>query len=109
MNPENISKQSKKIVDRVTDAVEKTGKKVATQVSNLTDGKVEDITEEAIQAAVDRALDVVEVATKKVQERELDGERVTLEVGVNIVEVVRLTITTDVPGEAEHDVKSSTI
>lgn len=107
MNPENLSQQSKKLMNQVTNAVEKTGKKVATQVSNITDGKAEELTEEAIQGAVDQALDMVEIATKKVQERELDGERVTLEIGVGVVNVAHIKIITDVPGKNERDVKRS--
>jgi hypothetical protein len=105
MNPENLSQQSKKIMNQVTNAVEKTGKKVASQVSNLTDGKAEELTEEAIQAAVDQALDMVEVATKKVQERELNGERVTLEISVGVVNVAHVKIITDVPAKNERDVR----
>ena len=107
MNPENLSQQSKKIMNQVTNAVEKTGKKVASQVSNLTDGKAEELTEEAIQAAVDQALDMVEVATKKVQERELNGERVTIEISVGVVNVAHVKIITDVPEKSERDVTQS--
>ena len=105
MNPENLSQQSKKIMNQVTNAVEKTGKKVASQVSNITDGKVEELTEEAIQAAVDQALDMVEVATKKVQEREINGERVTLEISVGVVNVAHVKIITDVPEKNQRDVR----
>ena len=107
MNPENLSQQSKKIMNQVTNAVEKTGKKVASQVSNITDGKAEELTEEAIQAAVDQALDMVEVATKKVQERELNGERVTIEISVGVVNVAHVKIITDVPEKNQRDVRQS--
>ncbi len=86
-------------MNQVTNAVEKTGKKVANQVSNIADGKAEEITEEAIQAAVDQALDVLQVAGQRVREKNINGERVTLEVGVGVVNVVHLKITTDVPGK----------
>ena len=95
----DISQGSKKIVNQVTDAVEKTGKKVASQVSNITDGKAEEITEDAIQAAVDQALDILQVAGQKVREKNINGERVTIEVGVGVVNVAHLKITTDVPGK----------
>ena len=95
----DISQGSKKIMNQVTDAVEKTGKKVASQVSNITDGKSEEITEDAIQAAVDQALDILQVAGQKVREKNINGERVTLEVGVGVVNVAHLKITTDVPGK----------
>lgn len=86
-------------MNQVTDAVEKTGKKVVNQVSNITDGKAEEITEDAIQTAVDQALDVLLVAGQRVREKKIDGERVTLEVGVGVVNVAHLKITTDVPGK----------
>ena len=95
----DISQGSKKIMNQVTNAVEKTGKKVASQVSNITDGKAEEITEDAIQAAVDQALDILQVAGQKVREKNINGERVTIEVGVGVVNVAHLKITTDVPGK----------
>ncbi|HEY9769113.1 MAG TPA: hypothetical protein V6C71_11560 [Coleofasciculaceae cyanobacterium] len=97
MDLENIPQQSKKLMNQVTDAVEKTGKKVANQVSKLADGKVEEITDEAIQAAVDQALDIIQVAGQRVREKKIDGERVTLEVSVGVMNVAHLKITTDVP------------
>ena len=102
MNPENIPQESQKLVDRVTSAVEQTGKKVAHQVSNLTNGKVEEVTEEAIQAAVDRALDMIQVAGQRVREKNMNAERVTLEVAVSIVDLATLKITTDIPGKDER-------
>ncbi len=99
MNLENIPQQSQKLMNQVTKAVEKTGKKVANQVSNITEGKVEDVTEEAIQAAVDQALDILQVAGEKVREKEINAERVTLEVGVGVINVAHLKIITDVPGK----------
>ena len=99
MNLDNIPEQSKEIMDKVANAVEKTGEKVATQVSNITDGKAEEVTSEAIQAAVDQAVDVLEVASKKVREKEINGERVTIHVAVGILNVAELRITTDVPGK----------
>lgn len=99
MNLDNIPEQSQKLMNQVTDAVEKTGKKVANQVSNITDGKAESVTEDAIQVAVDQALDVLQVAEKRVREKDINGERVTLEVGVGVVNVAHLRITTDVPGK----------
>lgn len=93
----DISQGSKKLMNQVTDAVEKTGKKVASQVSNITDSKAEEITEDAIQAAVDQALDILQVASKKVKEKNINDEKVTLEVGVGVVNVAHLKITTDIP------------
>ena len=103
MNLKNIPQQSEKLIGRVTDAVEKTGKKVASEVSNITNGKVEEVTEEAIQAAVDKAVDILQVAEDKVREKDINGERVTLEVSVGIVNVAHLKITTDVPGKDSSD------
>ena len=90
-------------MNQVTDAVEKTGKKVASQVSNITDGKAEEITEEAIQTAVDQALDILQVAGKQVREKNVNGERVTLEVGIGVVNIAHLKITTDVAGKDDVD------
>ena len=102
MNLENIPQESQELMSRVTNAVEKTGKKVASQVSNITNGKVEEVTEEAIQAAVDQALDVIQVAGERVREKNMNAERVMLEVGVGIVNVAHLTIKTDIPGKDEQ-------
>lgn len=99
MNLENIPQESQKLMNQVTNAVEKTGKKVASQVSNITNGKAEEVTEEAIQAAVDQALDVIQVAGDRVRQKDVNAERVTLEVGVGIVNVAHLKITTDVPSK----------
>ena len=99
MNLDNIPEKSQQLMNKVANAVEKTGKEVATQVSNITDGKPEEVTNEAIQAAVDQAVDVLEVASQKVQEKDINGERVTIHVAVNILQVVELRITTDVPAK----------
>ncbi|MEL7011151.1 MAG: hypothetical protein AAFY50_24425 [Cyanobacteria bacterium J06648_1] len=98
MNLDSIPQESQKLMNQVTNAVEKTGKKVANQVSNIANGKGEEITEDAIQAAVDQALDVIQVAGARVREKNLNAERVTLEVGVGVVNVAHLKITTDIPG-----------
>ena len=103
MNLENVPEQGKKLMNQVTDAVEKTGKKVANQVSNLTNGQAEEVTEEAIQIAVDKALDVMQIAGERVREKNINGERVTLEIDVEVVSVARLKITTDVPGKNSTD------
>ena len=103
MSLKNIPQQSEKFIGRVTDAVEKTGKKVASEVSNITNNKAEEVTEEAIQAAVDKAIDILQVAQDKVREKNINGERVTLEVGVGVVNVAHLKIITDVPGKNSSD------
>lgn len=95
MNFKDLPQESEKLINRVTETVENTGKKVANKVSNLTDGKAEEVTEEAIQVAVDRAIDVLQIAKQRVREKDLDGERVTLEVSVGIVNVAHLKITND--------------
>lgn len=101
MNLENIPQESQKLMNQVTNAVEQTGKKVAHQVSNITNGKAEEVTEEAIQSAVDQALDMLQIAGERVREKNINGERVTLEVAVGVVNVAHLKITTDVPGKEE--------
>ena len=101
MNLENIPQESQELIDRVTDAVEKTGKKVASKVSDITSDRTEEVTEEAIQAAVDRALDVIQIAGERVREKNMNAERVTLEVGVGVANVAHLKITTDIPEQKE--------
>ena len=105
MNLDNIPEQSKKLMNQVTNAVEETGKKVASGVSNLTDGKVEEVTEEAIKSAVDNALDVMQIAGERVREKNINGERVGLEISVEIAGITRLKITTDVPGKESVEVE----
>lgn len=110
MSLENIPQSSQKLMNQVTNAVEKTGKKVADRVSNLTNGQAEEITEEAIQTAVDQALDVIQVAGERVRAKDIDAERVTLKVGIGIVNVAHLQIIADVPGKngtQEVDVRLS--
>ena len=103
MNLNDLPKQSEKLIGRVTNAVEQTGKKVANRVSNITEGKAEELTEEAIRGAVDRAIDVLQIAGEKVREKNIDGERINLEVSVNVVNVARLKITSDVPSKNDID------
>ena len=101
MSLDNIPQQSKQLMDKVAGAVEKTGQKVVTQVSSLTEGKTEEVTEEAIQAAVDKALDAMQIAGDRVREKDINGERVTLEIEVDILGVAGLKIKTDIPGKDE--------
>lgn len=101
MNLENIPEQSKEVMNQVTNAVEKTGKKIANKLSKIADGKAEEVAEETIQATVDRAIDILQIASKRVQEKDINGERVTLEVDVSMVDLAHLKITTDVPGKNE--------
>ncbi len=85
-------------MNKVTSAVEKAGSEVSNTFSNLA-GSTEEATEEAIQAAVDQALDVLKVAGDQVRAKNINTERVTLQVGVGIANVAHLRITTDVPSE----------
>ena len=110
MSLDNIPQESKKLMNQVTNAVEQTGKKVANQVSNLTNGQAEEVTEEAIQTAVDQALDVIQIAGERVRAKDIDAERVTLKVGIGVVNVAHLQIIADVPGKngmQEVDVRLS--
>ena len=104
MNLNDIPKESEKLINRVTGAVEKTSKKVVNKVSDLTDGKAEEVTEEAIEVAVDKAINVLQIAKRKVREKDIDGERVTLEVSVGIVNVASLKITNDVTSKDTEEV-----
>ena len=96
MNLNDLPQKSEKLINRVTGAVEKTSKKVVNKVSDLTDGKAEEVTQEAIEVAVDKAIDILQIAKQKVREKDIDGERVTLEVSVGIVNIAHLKITNDV-------------
>lgn len=95
MNP--IAKQGREIVDTVTTVVEKTGKQVAKGVSQLAGGRLEDATEEVIQASVDKALDILKVAGDRVRAKGMESERVSLRVSLNIAGVAELTVANDVP------------
>ncbi len=106
MNLENIPQQSQKLMNKVTNTVEQTGKKVAHQVSNIANDKAEEVTEEAIQTAVDQALDIIQIAGERVREKNINGERVNLEVAVGVVNVAHLKITTDVPPEKTENKQS---
>ena len=94
-----ITQQGREVIDKVTQAVEKTGKQVAKGVSQITGGRLEDATEEVIQQSVDKALDILQVAGDQVREKGMDAERVSLQVGVSIAGVANLTITSNVPAE----------
>ena len=102
MNLNDLPQESKKLVNRVTGAVEKTSKKVVNKVSDLTDG-TEEVTEEAIALAVDRAINILQVAKQKVREKNIDGERVTVEVSIGIVNLAHLKITNDVASNSSTE------
>ena len=106
MNSNDISQQGQKIMEQVTNTVEKTGKKVAHKVSQLAEGKTEEVTAEVIQSAVDKALDIIQIGGERVREKGVNGERVTLEVSVSIVNLAELKITTDVPGKDSPDTQT---
>lgn len=103
---QNITGKGKEIMNQITNAVEKAGKGVASQVSNLTDGKVAEMskeaTEAAIQSAVDKALNILQVAGDQVRENGVNTERVTLKAGVGIPNIAQLEISTDVPSKSEE-------
>lgn len=105
MNLDDIPEKSKQLMNQVTNAVETTGKKVANKVSTITENKTEEVTEEAIQTAVNQAIDILEVASKKVKEKDINSEKVTIEVGIGIVNVAHLKITTDVQGKDEVNIE----
>ncbi|MGB3768627.1 MAG: hypothetical protein WA947_18885 [Phormidesmis sp.] len=94
-----ITQQGRQVINKVTNAVEKTGKQVAKSVSQLTGGRLEDATEEVIQASVDKALDILEVAGDQVRAKGMDAERESIQVGVSIAGVAQLTLTSNVPAD----------
>lgn len=85
-------------MNQVTNAVEKAGSEVASTVSKMT-GSPAEATEDVIQSAVDQALDVLKVAGDQVRAKQMNTERVSLQVCVGIANVAQLRITTDVPSE----------
>ncbi|MGB3298065.1 MAG: hypothetical protein WBA76_07330 [Phormidesmis sp.] len=102
----DLQEGGKKIVSKVNNAIERAGKQVAKGAADLIpQQKTEEITEEAIKAAVDQALDIIEVAGDRVRERSMNAERVTIEAGVGIFNVVQLRIRTDIPeiGDPKSD------
>lgn len=101
MNLENVPERSKEVLNSVTDAVEKKGKQVIEKVSHLTEQKASEVTEDAIITAVDQAIDVMQIASQRVRERDFPTEKVSLEVGVNIISVINLKMQTDVPTTGE--------
>ncbi|MBE9045091.1 hypothetical protein IQ255_11860 [Pleurocapsales cyanobacterium LEGE 10410] len=103
MDLNNIPQQSGKLINKVTNAVEKTGKKVANQVSNVTNGQAEELTEEAIQGAVSQALNILQIAGDEVRQKDINSERVTLEVTVGVINVAHLKVVTDVPSKGNKN------
>ena len=99
MSSSDISEQGKKIVNQVTEAVNQAGNDMATAISDVMGTAPEEATEETIQTAVDKALDVLRIASEQVQAKDVNSERVTLQVGVGIPNIAQFTITTDVPGK----------
>ncbi len=93
-------------MNQITNTVENAGKEVASRVSDLTDGKVAEVSKEAtaevIQSSVDKALNVLQVAGDQVREKGVNAERVTLKAGVGIPNVAHLEISTDIPSQAEE-------
>ena len=103
---QDIAKTGKEMMAKVTDTIESVGEEVASHMSNLTNGQVgemsEQATEEAIQTAVATALDVLEIAGDQVRDKGMNAERVTLKAGVGIPNVAQLEISTDVPSKKEE-------
>lgn len=102
MDLKDIPNKSKEVIDRVTNKVEDKGKEVIDRVSSLTEQKAEEITEEAILKAVDNAIDVIQFASKRIKEKEIENDRVSLEVAVGIVNVAQLKIKTEVLRTGEN-------
>ncbi len=99
MESSDISEQSKKLMSKVTSAVEKAGSEVSSSFNKVTGGAFEGATEEVIQTAVDQALDILKVAGDQVRSKNMNTERVKLQVDIGIANVAQLRIMTDVPSE----------
>ncbi|MBH8554473.1 hypothetical protein I8751_19320 [Nostocaceae cyanobacterium CENA357] len=81
--------------------IPKKGKKFFTQAASTTQEKASEITEEAIFTAVDQAINVIEIASKRVRQRDIPTEKVTLEVSVKIVGLIELRMRADVANTEE--------
>jgi hypothetical protein len=104
MNLDDLQKKGKKVAERVSHEVGEKGKQAIDKVTQVTQERVSAITEDAIFAAVDRAIDVIEIASQRIQEREIPTENVALEVSVKITGVAELKIKADVPKSGEVEV-----
>ncbi|WP_066382663.1 MULTISPECIES: hypothetical protein [unclassified Anabaena] len=76
-------------------------KEIIQNVVETTQEKTTEITEEAIFQAVDQALNVIEIASKRVRERNIPTEKVSLEVSVNIMGLIELKMQANVPNQEE--------
>ena len=86
-------------MSKVTNAVEKAGSEVSSTFNKVTGGAFEEATEEVIQTAVDQALDILKVAGDQVRAKNMNTERVRLQVDVGVASVAHLRIMMDVPSE----------
>lgn len=101
MNYEEVQKKGKQVMNDVLQTAQEKGKQVIDKVTQVTQESASEITEEAIILAVDQAIDVMQIAGKRVREREIPTENVSLQVSVNIVGLVELKMWANVPKETE--------
>ncbi|MEQ8962632.1 MAG: hypothetical protein RLP02_32770 [Coleofasciculus sp. C2-GNP5-27] len=101
MDWQNIQDKGKNVVNQVTNTLEEKGQQVKEQVANATQDKASELSEEAITAAVDRAVNVMQIASKRVIEKDIPTENVSLEVSVNVINLGELKMTADVPKAGE--------
>ncbi|WP_446416679.1 hypothetical protein [Coleofasciculus sp.] len=101
MDLQNLQQKGKNAVNQVTNTLKKKGQQVKEQVVNATQNKASELSEEAITTAVDRAVNVMQIASKRVIEKDIPTENVSLEVSVNVVGLGELKMTADVPKAGE--------
>ncbi len=96
MNLDHLQAKGKQLIDNILNTIPIKGKKLFAQAATTTQEKASEITEEAIFTAVDQAINVIEIASKRVRERDIPTETVTLEVSVQIVGLIELRMRADV-------------
>lgn len=106
MNLDDLQKKGKQVAERVSHEMGEKGKQAIDKVTQVTQERVSAITEDAIFAAVDRAIDVIEIASQRIQEREIPTDNVALEVSVKITGIAELKIKADVPKAKELETVS---
>ncbi|MEQ9000553.1 MAG: hypothetical protein RID53_29135 [Coleofasciculus sp. B1-GNL1-01] len=101
MDLQNLQEKGKNVVNQVTNTLEEKGQQVKEQITNTTQDKASELSEEAITTAVDRAVNVMQIASKRVIEKDIPTENVSLEVSVNVMGLGQLKMKTDVPKAGE--------
>ncbi|MEC4804035.1 MAG: hypothetical protein SAJ12_00585 [Jaaginema sp. PMC 1079.18] len=97
MDTKTLKEKGQQIVAEVSATLEKQGKQAFNRINKLTKTTASELTEEAVIAAVDRAVDAIEIAGKRIRERQIPTENTSLEVDISIGGILNLKIKADVP------------